>query len=357
MLYGLIMAGGAGTRFWPLSRKNRPKQLLRLATRESLLQQTLKRFEGLVPPESILVLTNESLVEPIRDDLPELPADAVIGEPAKRDTAPCIGLAAALLQRRDPEAVMVVSPADHIITPASQFRAAIERGVELIEGSPERLVTFGIAPTYAAETFGYVERGEPIDDASIPAFTVARFREKPDRETAQAYLDSGRFYWNSGIFVWRAATLLDALERHEPAMATAVRHIADQWDAGPPPTFAEDFSAIEGKSIDYAVMERAEHVVVVEAPFAWDDMGSWQALARRTPRDAQGNTLLGRVLPIATSDSVVYTDDQHLVATLGVRDLIVVHTPDATLVAHRDDEESIRKIVAELEARGWDEHL
>ena len=358
MLHGLIMAGGAGTRFWPLSRKNRPKQLLRLAGQETLLRQTIDRFEGLVPPERIVVMTNEALVDAVREDLPELPSAAVIGEPAKRDTAPCVGLAAALMIRRDPDATMVVAPADHVIGPTSQFQSALELAERLVEASPESFVTFGIKPTYPAEIFGYIERGERLEaGGTFPAYAVSRFREKPDRETAESYIASGRYYWNAGIFVWRAAALFEALRRHEPAMAEVIERIAESWGDRPPPTFAEDFGSIEGKSIDYAVMERAEHVVVIEAPFQWDDVGSWQALARLHGSDDRGNTHRGRVLDIGTSNNIVYTDDDRVVATLGVDNLIVVQTPDATLVARRDDEESIRKIVAELEARGWTDYL
>jgi mannose-1-phosphate guanylyltransferase len=361
MLHAVIMAGGFGTRFWPLSRTKSPKQLLDLTGGRTMIQATADRLGDLVPPERTLVVTNRQLVDPIREQLASLPAENIVGEPCKRDTAPCVALAAHLVSHDDPDAVMAVMPADHLISPPEKFREAISAAVALVEGDPERIVTFGIKPIFPAETFGYIERGEPLADntpAGIAAFRVARFREKPNRETAEQFLAAGNFYWNSGIFVWKAKTILDALAKHEPEMAkrlSTIRQAIGHPDY--PHVLDREFTAVQGKSIDYAVMERHSKVAVIEAPFAWDDVGSWQSLARTLGSDADGNTIVGKHLGIRTSGTIVRTAGDHLVATLGLKDLIVVHTADATLVANRHDEEAIRELVKELEKRGWKELL
>lgn len=364
MLHAVIMAGGSGTRFWPASRRMQPKQLLNLVGDRTMIQATVDRLGDLVSPDRVLVVTNRRLVGQIGEQLPEMPAEAIIGEPCKRDTAPCIGLAASIVLRSDPDAVMVVMPADHIIESSLAFQEAIRQAGRLVEADPERIVTFGIRPTYPAEIFGYIERAEPLPDSDAPVspgapvFRVRQFREKPDAQQARKYCASGNYYWNSGIFVWQARTILDALERYEPEMHSHLTAIADAHGCD---TFGavieREFAAIQGKSIDYAVMEHYANVLVIEAPFQWDDVGSWQALARMHGTDDQGNTLVGRHLALRTSNSIVRSDDDHLIVTVGLDNIIVVHTPDATLVANKDDEESIREIVKILEQKGWTEHL
>jgi mannose-1-phosphate guanylyltransferase len=359
MLHAVIMAGGSGTRFWPASRAANPKQLLNLVGDRSMIQATVDRLQGLVPGERILIVTNEALTAAIADQLPEVPREAILGEPCKRDTAPCIGLAAGILKNRDPDAVLVVMPADHVIQPDDAFQSAIRAAAKLVEENPQRLVTFGIKPTYPASTYGYIERGESIPTSGgPPAFQVRKFREKPSVETAEEFLQAGGFYWNAGIFIWKADTILAALRKYEPEMAKHVESIAatagsEKFAA----TFRDEFTAIKGKSIDYAVLEQHPEVVVVEAPFAWDDVGNWQSLSRTRGTDADGNTLLGRHLALDTKGSIVSTDKQHLVVTVGLKDCIVVHTPNATLVANKNDEEALRDVVAKLKELGWKEYL
>jgi mannose-1-phosphate guanylyltransferase len=292
----------------------------------------------------------------MRRQLPKLPEEAIIGEPCKRDTAPCIGLAAFLASRKDPEATLAVMPSDHVISPAEVFQQAILQAARLVEREPERIITFGIRPTYPAESFGYIERGAALGEPGV--FAVARFREKPPLAVAKEYLAAGNFYWNSGIFVWKARTILEALKRHEPEIFRRLQTIAAaDGTADFAQTFAHEFAAIRGVSIDYAVMEKATNVAVIEAPFEWDDVGSWQAIARLRGTDIEGNTIHGRHLGLDTSGTIVRTSDDHLIVTLGLKDCIIVHTPDATLVANRRDEESVRKIVKLLEERGWTEYL
>lgn len=360
MLHAVIMAGGAGTRFWPASRADMPKQLLALVGKQTMLRQTVDRLGNLVKPEQTLIVTNERLIPTISKQFPELPATSLVGEPCKRDTAPCIGLAALLVSRNDPNATMAVLPADHVIRNASRFQDAVRQAVGMVARQPDLIVTFGIRPNYPAEIFGYIQRGARIDvhDEAGPAFTVKRFREKPNIATATEYLASGDFYWNSGIFIWKAATILDALRKRQPEMVKHLETIVSAWGNGDQhETFAREFSLIKGISIDYAVMEHAKNVAVIEAPYDWDDLGSWQSLSRLAGTDRFDNTIVGRHLGMNTAGTIVRTSDDHLVVTVGLKDCLVVHTPDATLVANKHDEEAIREIVKQLEARGWTQYL
>ncbi|MCC6491831.1 MAG: mannose-1-phosphate guanylyltransferase [Pirellulales bacterium] len=360
MLHAVIMAGGAGTRFWPASRAAMPKQLLALVGKQTMLRQTVERLGDLVSSQQTLIVTSERLVPVIRRQFPELPAASLVGEPCKRDTAPCIGLAAMLVSRDDPDATMAVLPADHVIRNASRFQDAVRQAVEMVARQPDLIVTFGIRPNYPAEIFGYIQRGARMDvyDEAGPAFIVKRFREKPDAATATEYLASGDFYWNSGIFIWKATTILAALRERQPEMFERLQQIVAGWGSDAQhETFVREFALIKGISIDYAVMEHAHNVAVIEAPYDWDDLGSWQSLSRLAGTDRFDNTIVGRHLGMNTAGTIVRTSDDHLVVTVGLKDCLIVHTPDATLVANKHDEEAIREIVRQLEARGWKEYL
>ncbi len=365
MLHAVIMAGGSGTRFWPESRGLRPKQLLKLVGERTMIQSTVDRLANLIPPERMLIVTGAQLVDEIWNQLPQLPSGALVGEPCRRDTAPCIGLAALEIMRKDPQGIMAVMPADHVISPDGAFQDAIAAAARLIERSPERIVTFGIRPTYPAESFGYIERAAPLASGPLETsaglagvYHVKQFREKPKIEIARQYLAAGTFYWNSGIFVWKAATILKALEERQPEMVARLKTIAAALDSPHyAEVFAREFAAIQGVSIDYAVMEHARDVLVIEAPFAWDDVGSWQAIARLQGTDAEGNTISARHLGLQTTGTIVRGPDDHLIVTLGISDCIVVHTPEATLVANKHDEESIRELVRLIAERGWQQYL
>ena len=348
MLHAVIMAGGSGTRFWPASRKLKPKQLLALAGDRTMIQSTSDRLGDLIPADRRLVLTNKILTDAVAEQLPELPVQNIVGEPCKRDTAPCVGLAAAIIAAKDPDATMVVMPSDHVITDEGKFQQAIATGEKLIEQDPTRIVTYGIRPTYPAESFGYIEGDQTIASDEVSVFTVKQFREKPDRETAQAYIDSGNFYWNGGIFLWRVKTILDALKKFEPEMHDHLSTIADAIGTNKfASVLQSEFEAIKGTSIDYAVMERYDNVVVVEAPFPWDDVGSWQALSRLHDPDDDGNTVIGSHIGIDTKGSIIHGDDGHTIVTIDVDDMIIVHTDDATLVAPKHAEERVREVVKE----------
>lgn len=357
MLHAVIMAGGAGTRFWPLSRAATPKQLLALVGGQTMIQQTVDRLAGLVSPDRLLIVTNRRLVEPMAEQLPKLDVARILGEPCKRDTAPCVGLAALLVSLNDPAATMAVMPADHLISPAESFRGALREAVDLVEKDPSQIVTFGIKPTYPAEIFGYIECGVALTGSN--AFKATKFREKPARSVAEDYLKAGNFLWNSGIFVWKAKTIIDALTKYEPAMMEHLQKIAAAWGkANFNEIFDREFTEIRGKSIDFAVMEHYPNIAVLKAPFTWDDVGSWQAISRTAGVDASGNTVQApKHVGIRTTGTIVRGEGDHLLVTLGLKDCVVVHTPDATLVAHKSEEEAIREVVKELETRGWREYL
>lgn len=359
MLHAVIMAGGSGTRFWPASRQIKPKQLLKMGSPRTMLQTTFDRLNGLVSSERILVLTNQQLTDAVVAQLPDLPLEHIVGEPYKRDTAPCIGVAASLVQAADKDGIMIVMPSDHVIEPRSEFHRAVRAGVKLIEEDPTRIVTFGIRPSYAAESFGYIQRGEAIaGEPGIAAFGVERFREKPDRKTAEEYVEAGTFYWNSGIFLWKASTILEALEQFEPEMSVHIQNIAKGiGTADFQKTFIEHFEKIKGKSIDFAVMERFKNVAVIEAPYSWDDVGSWQAIARLIKPDEKGNAVDGPYLAIDSENMIIRSESDHLIVTIGMKETIVVHTPDATLVAPKEEEERVREVVKQLAELGHQQYL
>ena len=355
MIHAVVMAGGAGTRFWPLSRMAIPKQLLSFGGDRSLIQQAIDRLDSLVPVDNISVITNQSLVSAIEDQLPALSSKSIIGEPAKRDTAPCIGLGAGLIAAEDPDATMIVMPSDHIIQPVEAFHEAVTKAHNLVEQDPSRLITFGITPDRPAESYGYIQRGKSVNS---DVFRVEQFKEKPVINTAKQYLDEGGYYWNSGIFVWKARAILEALEQYQPDMILRINRIVQRrGEADFHDVIEREFTAIEGISIDYAVMEHHANVLVIEAPFQWDDIGSWQALSRLFPTDANNNTVVGKHVGIQTTNSIIQSSKDHLIATIGVSDLIIVHTEDATLVANKQEEESVRKLVHLLESKQDSLHL
>ncbi len=358
MLHAMIMAGGGGTRFWPRSRQRRPKQFLTLSGDRSLLQLALDRVEALAPPERTWVITGAAYVEETLTQLPSLSADRVVGEPVGRDTAPCIGLGAALVLREDPDAVMIVTPADHVIEPVQEFRRAAHVAALMAEEHPAALVTFGIPPQYPAVGYGYVQRGaEAANRQGIGVYRVKAFKEKPKADAAERYVASGEYYWNSGIFVWRAAALLAELRTHKPALYDAVGRIADAW---PTPHRTEvlqtEYETMERVSIDFAVMEHAAEVLVVQAPYRWDDVGSWLAMERLNAQDADHNTIQAIHAGIDTTGCVVVGDGR-LIATIGVKDLLIVQDGDATLIADRKEEAAVKQLVDLLKQKGLGRYL
>jgi mannose-1-phosphate guanylyltransferase len=359
MLHAVIMAGGGGTRFWPRSRQKRPKQFLALAGERTLLQQALDRALGPASAEHTWVITAAAHRDEVARQLPELAPDQVVGEPCGRDTAACVCLGAALVAAQDPEAVMLVTPADHVIEPAQEFRRAVHVAAQMAEAHPAALVTFGITPTYPATGYGYIHRGADIARRQgVAVYRVRAFREKPNADLAERFVASGEYFWNSGIFVWKAATILAALREHQPALASAVERIAQAW---PTPqreaVLAREYQALPRVSIDYAVLEHAREVLAVQAPFTWDDVGSWPALERLHPQDADGNTVLARHCGLDTSRCLIVADPGRLVATVGVSNLLIVQDGDAVLVADRRQEGAVKQLVEALRQKGLEEYL
>lgn len=355
MIHAVVMAGGSGTRFWPKSRRNRPKQLLRLYGDATMLQQTVARIEPLVPADRILIITGADQADAVREQLPELPPGNVIAEPCARDTGPCVGLAAHIVAHRDPAGTMVVMPADHVIQPAEKFLATVRAAVAVIDADPSAFVTFGIKPTRPETGYGYIERGEALPSREgIAVHRVAQFREKPDLETARQFVADGRFAWNSGIFLWRARAILEALQAHRPALATALDRVAQALDtpeeAG---TIAREYPHLEKVPIDKAVMEKATNVRVLEVRYDWNDVGDWRALSSLVPPDAQGNTVQGDVVASGTSGCVIVSDQGGLIATLGVQDLVIVQSGGATLVARKDQLDQLKSLVEGLDKGGY----
>jgi mannose-1-phosphate guanylyltransferase len=362
MLYAVIMAGGSGTRFWPQSRERLPKQFLTLAGRRSLLQSAFDRIASLTSPERVLIVTNVLQREKTLEQLPELAPDQVVGEPCGRDTAACIGLAAELIRRRDPDAHLIVLAADHLISPIEDFHRAVRAADELLADEPRALVTFGIPPQAPSTAYGYLSRDAaagPKRRAGVDVYPLLSFHEKPKLEVAEEFAASGTHYWNSGIFAWRAATISEEIRKRQPATAAACARIAEAWPtANRDAVFAKEYEGLTKISIDFAVMEKTDlPIYMVQAPFTWDDVGSWLALERIHAPDAAGNVALGEHVGVETDGCIVVGAPGHVVTTLGVRDLIVVHTPDATLVADRRQEQSVKKLLEALRERGLLQYL
>ncbi len=362
-LHALVMAGGGGTRFWPRSRTRLPKQFLTFRGDRSLLQGTIDRIAAQVPLENRWVITAAVHTPIVAEQLRELVwPHRIIGEPVGRDTAPCVGLGAALIAASDPDAAMLVMPADHMIEPEQEFRRVVHAAVLTLHDHPDRLITFGVPPTYPSTGYGYIHRGPALASRQgVTIYAATEFREKPDYATAENYVARGDYYWNSGIFLWRAAAILDELKRRKPAMHAAIGQIVDAWNTAARETvFPQEFATIERISIDYAVMQdaaREGRVIVVHAPFQWDDVGSWLALERHHPQDAHGNTVHGLHCGVDTYNSVIVSDDEHLIATVGVSDLVIVHCPDATLVTTRRHEADVKRLVEALKQRRLDRFL
>ncbi len=352
--YAVILAGGYGERFWPLSTMARPKQLLSLLSERTMLEMAFDRLDGLVPHERVLVLTSADLVEPTIATAPDLRPENVIGEPMRRDTAAAVALAAAVVKARDPEGVFCILTADHVMGDLDLFRDTIRTGLE-VAANNDVLVTIGITPAHPSTAFGYVETGDPFDaqnadTSKIPFHRVARFVEKPDRETAEGYLATGRFWWNSGMFVWSADSVTASFAAHRPELAEFINELVPFVDTdGFADALAAGFEPLEKISIDYALMEKADNIVMAEGSFSWDDVGSWPEVANHLPSDEAGNVTRGDVTVLDSANNIVLSDGR-LTAIIGIEDLVVVHADGATLICPKDRAQDVKKIVTELRA-------
>ncbi|MGN6626924.1 MAG: mannose-1-phosphate guanylyltransferase [Tepidisphaeraceae bacterium] len=353
MEYGVIMAGGLGTRLWPLSRQKVPKQLLPVKEGKSLLQLAFERLKGVMPPECIYVCTAEAHRQVVLENLPELPPANLLGEPEPRDTANAVGFPAAILHKKDKDAAFAIVTADHVIEPVETFQTCIRQAFDVLKSHPKSLVTFGIVPTHGHTGLGYIQRGDPLgEQAGI--FQVQAFKEKPDKPTADRYVESGRFYWNSGMFVWRADTVLEQLAADLPQSYQGLTKIADAW--GTPDqakVLAEAYPRLPKISIDYAVMEPASQrkaVVVVEMPVNWIDVGSYPSLAETLETDSNDNSLDARRLVAldAEGNIIVSRDPDHLVTCIGLSDMIVIHTPDVTMICPKNESQRVKELVGKV---------
>lgn len=344
--YALILAGGSGTRFWPLSRNDKPKQLLDLFGTGTLLEQTINRLAGLVPTKNILILTNSLQVDAVREVASMLPPENVFAEPAKRDTAPAVALGIGLVAARNPDAVMMVLPADQLIKDTHAYHSVMSDALEVAEKS-DGLVTIGIRPTWPCPSYGYIERGDRASisgiDCEHPPFEVTRFREKPNPELAEQFLNAGGFSWNAGMFVWSLPTVIKQLASHAPELASFVSELRKSKDIAA--TVSAQFPKLTPISIDYALMETADRVLNIEATFDWDDVGSWVSVAKYFSDGGNGNRTNQPISQIDSENNIVFnaTNGSHI-ALLGVDDLIVVKTKDAVLIANRHQADAIKKL-------------
>jgi mannose-1-phosphate guanylyltransferase len=346
--FAIIMAGGKGERFWPASRARRPKQLLPIVGRGTLLQQTFRRIRPLIRPQNVFVITNAVQAPEVRRQLPQVPRANVIAEPMARNTTAAVGLGAAICGKTDPDAVMAVLPADHVIGDEEQYRRVLSACLELASREP-KLVTIGIRPTEPNTGYGYIEVAETLE----PGFhRAARFVEKPDLETAKEYLAAGRYRWNAGMFIWSHRTVMDSLGKVEPAMCEVFESFRAAWGTRRfAATLKRAYPRLKNISIDYSLMEKADNVVVADGEFDWDDVGAWTALANHITPDAAGNVVQGEHVGVESAGNIV-VGGKRLIATLGVRGLIIVQTDDATLVCRKEDAQRIREVVKALDARG-----
>ncbi len=360
-MYALIMAGGSGTRLWPRSRGSRPKQLLGLLSERTMLQEACHRITPLVPDDRIFVVTGETYTDVVRQQIPQVPAANIIGELEGHGTAPCIGLSALYLRQLDPEAVMAVLTADHYIEKADELRRALGAAVQVAEEG--HLVTLGIQPSHPATGYGYIHRGEKVGEVSgLDVYLVEKFTEKPDLPTAQAFMESGRYYWNSGMFIWKVSAILQEFERLMPQFYAQLMEIdAALGTAEERAVLERVWPKVENETIDYGIMEHADDVAVIPVDVGWSDVGDWTALSELLPADEEGNVIasssaVGQHVGLDTTGCLIHGSSR-LVATIGLEDMIIVDTEDALLVCPRERAQEVRDLVRKLKESGKEEYL
>lgn len=354
----VLMAGGKGERFWPKSRTNLPKQFLNISGQKSMIQQSIQRLERYVSISEIFVVTNRLYAELIHVQIPHLPIENIIIEPIGRNTAPCIGVASLIIEERYPDSVMVVLPSDHIIGNEEGFIQILKTAVEVAQ-SGEKLVTLGIGPTYAETGYGYIERMEETELVNgFEVHKVNRFVEKPDLKTAQSYVESGNFYWNSGIFIWRTRVIRDYIEALMPQMHDVLETMKNAFkEMAVNDVVESEFHKMPDESIDYGIMEKVNEIFVIPCRFGWDDVGSWTALERISDLDGDGNVIKGgNILNIDTKRCIIEGNGK-LIATLGVEDLIIVDTEDVTLICSKDKAQEVKTLIKELRKQKMEEYL
>ncbi len=354
--YVAIMAGGIGSRFWPMSRVSKPKQFIDvLGTGKSLLQSTYDRFLPICPPENIYVVTNEDYIGLVREQLPALGENQILAEPMRRNTGPCIALAANVIAERNPDARMIIAPSDHLIINEADFHDIIGKALHYV-GSHDDLITLGIRPTRPDIGYGYIQFDEDGHDSVFP---VKTFTEKPNLELAKTFMRSGDFLWNSGIFVWRVQTILDAFYQFLPEIGEAFRELRPRFGKeGAKEAIRKAYSVVTNISIDYGVLEKAENVMVIPASFGWSDLGTWGSLYEKYHRDYLGNAAHGNnVMIYDATNCMVVAPDEKLVVLQGLDDFIVIDTPDALLICQKEKEQFIREIASDVKRKKGDRYL
>ncbi len=346
--YAVIMAGGSGTRFWPASRKARPKQFLPIGSEVPMITATCQRLDGLIPLERILVVTSGDLAAQVLECLPDLPKENVLVEPVGRNTAPCVALAALEIERRSPDSVHVVLPADHVIQPKSEFQASLRAAAAEAQRA-ERLVTLGVQPTFPATGYGYIQSGAKVaEHGEFHAHQVESFEEKPLQQRAEQFLASGDYFWNAGIFVWKTSTVLAALAKFAPGILTPLQQ------AGRATGLEEIYPKLPATPVDIAVMEQADNRSVIPISYRWDDVGSWTSLPEVCPPDENGNCVTGGTTALLedSSGNIVFGEGDTLTALIGVQDLVIVRSGDAVLVCPRDRAQEVKRVVERLGIEG-----
>jgi len=356
-LYAVIMAGGSGTRLWPRSRKKKPKQLLDIVSSKTMIQETVDRLGGLVDEDRIVVVVGEAHSKEINQQLAQIPTENILVEPQGKNTAPCIGLAAVHIRARDKDAVMIVLPSDHLIKNANRFRKIVRVAAAVaIEG--KSLVTIGIEPTFPETGYGYVQIGKKVDSVNGEnVYKVVAFKEKPTAAVAKRFLKSGNYMWNSGMFVWRADTILNCIKAHLPKMHKGLMKIeASLGKENETKALEKAYDEFEAESIDCGVMEKAKEVMLVKGDFGWNDIGSWAAMEQLWPKDKDGNFLDADVVSIESSGNIIHSTKK-LVAVIGLQDIVIIETEDALLVCAKDRAPDVRRAVDELKERGLEDYL
>ncbi|MFA4838718.1 MAG: mannose-1-phosphate guanylyltransferase [Candidatus Neomarinimicrobiota bacterium] len=355
-MYAVIIAGGVGKRFWPRSRRERPKQLLNIVGEQSMLKLTYERLRQICDEKKIYVIAGSSLKEAILRDLTEIPEKNVVVEPSGKNTAPAIGLVAAIIMDKDPNAVIGIFPSDHLISDVGAFKNSVMTGYRFARDHVA-LVTFGITPTRPATGYGYIQMDKSVAPVDEDVYKVKTFAEKPLLRTAIRFLESGEFLWNSGMFIWKGASIMNAIKLFLPELHDSLQEIAraigtPNYDA----VLKTQWATIRGVSIDYGVMEKAKNVYVVAGNFDWSDVGSWDAVYELMPKDENNNILIGDITAIDSSGCYVYSR-KNVVATIGVKDLIVIQSKDSILIVHRNESEKVKDLVDLLEREKRVEHL